>query len=290
MGVLMKQGVNYSGFGAKNIAVAHYDSIGIPQVFFSDKAGNKINGAPSGQSRYLTTITSDPIAFFKWDHASLGYYSFGYGAISLRPLENGVDYSTYDVHSSLSLQETFVINGVTVYVYMEIDTWHENGMYVTINDTYNITTNYATDDDITATSKFMKDIVATLTDGYILPPEPLVRYSTVEHVVGTWIDNKPIYEKVIQWHGVGGSGTITTKELGAPAESIISLNILCTYPAGTNNTYYFDGPWWASGNKPIVRYSMHNYNSTWYVQVDVAESGAQDCDFIAIVRYTKTTD
>lgn len=193
MGILMKNGVNYTGFGAKNIAIAHYDSIGIPQVFFSDKAGNKINCGM--EARYITTITSDPIAFFKWKWEDNGTWA-GYGAVSLRQLNYGTDYSHNNEHADLVDPVMLSVNGVTAYVYKESGGWaFSNNPNVVINDTYNITNLYATDSDISSSSKFVKDIVATLLDGYTLPQEAVVRYSTVERAIGTWIDGSTVYEK-----------------------------------------------------------------------------------------------
>lgn len=115
-------------------------------------------------------------------------------------------------------------------------------------------------------------------------------YSTDEREVGVWIDGKPLYQKCIPWHGVGGSGSIKRVEIGESIDSVASLNVLSVFQGGTDTYYHFDGEWWGSGYKPIVRYAVTYENSTWYVQTDVAENGAQNCDFIAIVRYTKTTD
>ena len=107
MGILMKNGVNYTGYATKNVAMAHYDSVGAIEVYFSEKSGTKVNGGPYGTTRYLTTSTSDPIAFFKRYYSPNVNYPYGYGAISLRPLVSGTDYTIYDEHSALKLTDTF---------------------------------------------------------------------------------------------------------------------------------------------------------------------------------------
>lgn len=289
MGILMKNGVNYTGFGAKNIAVAHYDSIGIPQVFFSDKAGNKVNCGLD--ARYITTITTDPIAFFKWKHTDNGDW-VQYGAVSLRPLTEGVDYNHNNEHADLVDPIILSVNGVTAYVYKESGGWSfSNNPDVVINDTYHISNLYATDADITATSKFMKDIVATLTDGYTLPQEVVVRYSLAERQIGTWIDGKPLYEKSF-------TGTFTVTTTSRKWYNIYSVNDIsslhidkCMFIQGLYKeptiSFYVDMGV-MKGNDGI--YCTMAYNQNEGINFVVCNGATGTAEFIFTLRYTKTTD
>lgn len=283
MGVLMKQGVNYSGFGAKNIAVAHYDSIGIPQVFFSDKAGNKINCG--SEARYITTITTSPIAFFKWKHTNEGSDWVVYGAVSLRPLTYGVDYSHNNEHADLVDPVILVINGVTAYVYKESGGWSfSNNPDVVINDTYHITNLYATDNDITSTSKFMKDIIATLTDNYILPQEAVVRYSTTERIIGTWIDGSPLYEKTfyvptlstgnnVQTHGITNFDKLISAEGFFYRNGTVQVKVPTSSPSA------------ATYNADITDITSTTFN----IEVGSSWSSYTLTNAYITIRYTKTS-
>ena len=58
---------------------------------------------------------------------------------------------------------------------------------------------YVTNEELTntlsdyATKEYVDDAIAEI-------PTPIHEYSTNEHVVGTWIDNKPVYERVILYN------------------------------------------------------------------------------------------
>ena len=112
-------------------------------------------------------------------------------------------------------------------------------------------------------------------------------YSTTEQVVGTWIDGKPLYEKVL----IQDSG-ISTGDV--------------EIPHGINNLdeiiFVVGNGCLADGKKillPLTSRNGNNYNigiteydsSSVWVEVGVSYVGVYAIDLIKIIiRYTKTTD
>ena len=280
MGVLMKNKVCYTGNNGKNVAVGHYDNIGVPQVFFSEKSGNKINCGLD--ARYITTITSDPIAFFKWKRYADGSYWVVYAAVSLRPLNYGSDYSHNNEHADLVEPVITTVDGTVVYVYRESGGWaYSNNPDVVINDTYHISNLFATDDDIVYNSKFLKDIVTTLKnkseDSYDTLIQPVI-YSTDEREIGVWTDGKPLYEKVIF--------PTFTQDLEDETFNIENIDKVISL-SGMSSTYTAQIPF-------IVNLSYRI--SVGIVQITSAaitlrlfQAGGYVPNYI-VIRYTKTTD
>ena len=115
----------------------------------------------------------------------------------------------------------------------------------------------------------------------------LDNYSTTEKVVGTWIDGKPLYEKVI-------SATM-------PATSSDGVFEGATFTIGSNLDYVFIMAQWiehTDGRKIPLNYLTNqptvnargNIGSDKTYGVVSGISGYSNLPVKAIVRYTKTTD
>ena len=105
-------------------------------------------------------------------------------------------------------------------------------------------------------------------------------YSTTEQVVGKWIDNKPIYRKVI-------SGTLPST---ANPSNWYSLNIQAGYFEIENCIlqgirpyyYYLD----SSNNRTSLDFAIVD----GYLKYRVLNSNVTEMTYDLVLKYTKTTD
>lgn len=92
-------------------------------------------------------------------------------------------------------------------------------------------------------------------------------YSTEEQVIGTWIDGKPLYRKVVQFT-IGNINTSNQYRLGIAAETIVSWK---GYFKNSSNQYwaidnfYVDGSnangiWVFVDATNDILYEQHNYS------------------------------
>lgn len=110
-------------------------------------------------------------------------------------------------------------------------------------------------------------------------------YSTEEQIIGTWINGKPLYRKVVS----GKFGTITddvesTLEIPiANADFVLTKYFWVDRP---NEKYINQGP--VSGT---IDYSYTSFSSTQAViRFKSKASWVSDKNIYVIVEYTKTTD
>ena len=105
-------------------------------------------------------------------------------------------------------------------------------------------------------------------------------YSTSEHIVGTWIDGKPIYQRVIDNVTITGTNptVVYTFPSGEYLDKVIyAMFTRYTYQGAVNNV----------GMMPTYA----NSNGTNVSQIAVTVSGQSGTSVgAAIVQYTKTTD
>ena len=104
-------------------------------------------------------------------------------------------------------------------------------------------------------------------------------YSTNETVVGTWIDGKPIYRKVVQ-------GNITSKEqslfvVNANVETMISIR---GYDV-SNGIYYFPFNYTQDGSTQKAIFYKKDTDTIEF-RSNSSKSGEV---FVVILEYTKTT-
>lgn len=99
-------------------------------------------------------------------------------------------------------------------------------------------------------------------------------YSTNETKVGTWIDGKPIYRKVV-------SGQVSTANTWTTIATISDINTLIDVK-GT-----------VGGYLPIPVYISSSYNvavQKYNNEIQVRTNGYTDSDVVLAIEYTKTTD
>ena len=123
-----------------------------------------------------------------------------------------------------------------------------------------------------------------------------VAYSTTEQVVGTWLDGKPLYRKVI----TGQTPTVSSDGTEAIATVIISTG-------ETSNTdhYAVVNGWIRYANSPYTMWTMPYYNNSMRgikslmntstggnLNLQVSSNGTvyNNCTFTCVVEYTKTAD
>lgn len=112
-------------------------------------------------------------------------------------------------------------------------------------------------------------------------------YSTNEQVIGTWIDGKPLYRKVIQSKT---STSINTEEITIFADyvkNIISVNGYLDFGDGIGTKFplniYFESDY-------IVKTYWDAPSGVGRIRNIVTNSKITDKDIIFIIEYTKTTD
>jgi uncharacterized protein YoxC len=76
--------------------------------------------------------------------------------------------------------------------------------------------------------------VDTLTSG-LASATASMQYSTAETIVGSWIDNKPIYRRVYEVSATGGSYSMTDLHLSISLKSFIDLRVLVKDTFGSGN-------------------------------------------------------
>ena len=121
----------------------------------------------------------------------------------------------------------------------------------------------------------------------------LMKYSTNEQIVGTWIDGKPIYQKTI---------TGTTNSSSDPlylATGIISIDKVINIEAAVcqaGDTYVFNNFWTnaVSSNTVLGFKVAATKNSHPTIPnnliITASHSNYQGCPFYITIQYTKTTD
>ena len=105
-------------------------------------------------------------------------------------------------------------------------------------------------------------------------------YSTTEQAIGTWIDGKPIYRKVVQ-------GNVTSKSqslfvVNANVETMISID---GYDF-SNGIYYFPFKYTQDGTTQKAIFYKKDTDTIEF-RSNSSESGEV---FVVILEYTKTTD
>ena len=106
-------------------------------------------------------------------------------------------------------------------------------------------------------------------------------YSTNETVIGTWIDGKPIYRKVIDF-GALPNGTIKSV-----AHNITNLDIITKLYGVANNDSNKTCLPLPSGNSPSVANSIYLYILGKDVNVDCGVNASSYNRSYIIIEYTK---
>lgn len=112
-------------------------------------------------------------------------------------------------------------------------------------------------------------------------------YYTAEKRVGTWIDNKPIYRKVVDLGVIGHSNPVEKNVEGSYYENIVSFDGYIYSQEGTKSPikmHHYDGHW-------IDIHFNTRANHTMFVSIDRDNQGSwANWSVKVIFEYTKTTD
>lgn len=119
-----------------------------------------------------------------------------------------------------------------------------------------------------------------------------LQYSTTETIVGSWIDNKPIYRRVYEVTATGGSYSMTGLETSINLKSFIDFRVLVKSTFGSGNyetsketsipaiNQIMVIPITNASSAPSFSVRCYNNNLSTPLQLDLA----------IILEYTKTTD
>lgn len=109
-------------------------------------------------------------------------------------------------------------------------------------------------------------------------------YSTEEQVVGTWIDGKPLYRKVVEYTLVEPSGYPSYPSFDTGIKNIEYAMIDVYFSNGASNLEYFRNRSTFDG---YLQKSTGKYN--FILQSNVASSAIAGL-YVFVFQYTKTTD
>ena len=137
------------------------------------------------------------------------------------------------------------------------------------------------DEQTPVTANNMNEMQNILNDN--ISEEVLDVYSTTEQRIGTWIDGKPIYRKVVYYGNLPNATAKSVAHNISNLKQVITINGCCF---DGNNAYY---------TLPLVyRGSDSSFNVQTNVNpTDIRMASSQDrSSFTAyiIIEYTKTTD
>lgn len=117
----------------------------------------------------------------------------------------------------------------------------------------------------------------------VAPPQiELPTYSTTEQVIGTWIDGKPIYRKVLT--GTSAAGTTNVNVLALSIDFMVNAHI--TIHNSGNSSWVFDSYVQTSGSDSFNLY-MSADRSVIYLRSGSSYAFGQ---YWLTLEYTKTTD
>lgn len=132
----------------------------------------------------------------------------------------------------------------------------------------------------------MSEVVSPLPSVYARLP----KYSTEEQVVATWIDGKPVYQKVIQIPLVN-AGNATAYVTGASSSALRIIDCITTI-SDDNHTdaYYFARSYWYKNNSSFVDGNSHTRIAVNGQIIITCTDDWRGYTATCIVKYTKTTD
>lgn len=113
---------------------------------------------------------------------------------------------------------------------------------------------------------------------------PSANYSTDEQKIGTWIDGKPIYRKVVNF------GNLPNNNSKKVTISIANVNLVTKlYGVRKNVSEYSPLPMYYSGNYYETLVLNHNDNTINGITIRTGSDRTSETAII-IIEYTKTTD
>ena len=116
--------------------------------------------------------------------------------------------------------------------------------------------------------------------------DEMVKYSTEEQIIGTWIDNKPLYRKTLL-----KTTTVATNFLDIGSiDNVDYINVVdgCTVFTSGNNTYYVPTSTYEGSNN-FSKFFIQKNNSSNIAGIKWAGNSTMGTVY-ATVEYTKVTD
>ena len=232
-----------------------------------------------------TTIGSDNVLKNNYSYVSLGYfeagtYTFSFAKESGTLTLNSASDAFY-LRKTGSTIFSCSLNSTSYSYTFTLDTATQlMGQYY-VNSSGAVYDNYVIDFQIE------KGSTATTYEPYITPAinvdgdeiyskDNIEKYSTSETQIGTWIDGKPLYRKVINF-GAMPNNTTSYKAHGIS-------NIGLCFIKGTTNDYY---------QIPFRNISNNNSITTWHNSKNVfiqTNFDGSEVNATLVMEYTKTTD
>ena len=110
-------------------------------------------------------------------------------------------------------------------------------------------------------------------------------YSTTEHIVGTWIDGKPVYQKSFSESGVSLSNT---KEYSKTISGLkIKQIVRCSSYVKGGNGYAFAA---GESGRSDFWFSCWTHSDDLYLGLRYNDVNSNTADYCCTIQYTKTTD
>ena len=273
MGILMKNGVNYTG-GLIEVK---------PEIYSEEE--REIGVWTDGKPLYEKTIVKEDIQLTT-DSSYIKTASFSYSELGLSNIDNIFVVTAFEIRSTgtvVRLNYSDASNEHT-YSFLHIRPQSTNVFYQTNINSSDIS-------KLVFTLRYTKTTDTAGSGLWSTTGAPNRHYSTSEQVVGTWIDGKPLYEKTFT-----GTFTVTTTSRKwyniYSANDISSLHIdKCMFIQGIykepSQSFYVDMGV-MKGNDGI--YATMAYNPNEGINFVVCNGATGTAEFIFTIRYTKTTD
>lgn len=145
----------------------------------------------------------------------------------------------------------------------------------------------ATKEEFNSMSDEQKQGLVIVTDENLVGSQSQEIYSTEETRIGTWIDGKPVYRKVLKFNSPTTlNNWVNIGEQIYNVAQIIRLDSVL-YQAG--NPQYYNLPVFSTAGGSIVA-GIRFYKNNSSLSMYVFNSAFANCPVISILKYTKTTD
>lgn len=146
-----------------------------------------------------------------------------------------------------------------------------------------------------ATSVSQSDLIPIVQDGTTKKATAGIintdNYSTGEHIVGTWIDGKPLYEitqsKTVPTVTTDGTAVSNNIDIGYNLETIFIQNAFIEYSGGGS---VWPCPYYNNSMRVIKAQITENSSGLRRVQITSDGTAYNNSTLFVTVRYTKTTD
>lgn len=116
-----------------------------------------------------------------------------------------------------------------------------------------------------------------------------VSYSTEEQVIGTWIDGKPLYQKVIISNSLTSSDFVLVELQPNSIKEIIDVKGITNYKISNREYVVYSGI--SIGNSTSIGLKPSAYHiSDNYLWCYLASGHGNVTKLTTIITYTKTTD